>query len=96
MIRNFLDVATAKLWNGMPAHDMRGDLLRRATYRLRMLDRESDISDLIPRGLVILNGPRQGQFAIPVRHPWWICFRWCDGECADVEVVDFDVEEGLS
>lgn len=95
MIRNFANAATARIWNGIAAHNLDGDLLRRAFQRLRMLDIESEIDGLVPLGLTILKAPRRGQFAIPIAHSYWICFRWCDGECSDVEVVDFDVEEGL-
>lgn len=39
--------------------------------------------------LEALKGKRAGQHGIGINNQWRICFVWRDGECTDVEVVDY-------
>ena len=34
-------------------------------------------------------GKRQGQHSIRINQQWRICFQWKNGDCYDVEVVDY-------
>jgi proteic killer suppression protein len=36
-----------------------------------------------------LSGDREGQHSIRINQQWRICFRWKNGDCYDVEIVDY-------
>ena len=48
-----------------------------------------DLSPLKSVGLHKLKGDRKGQWAMNVKGPWRICFRFKDGDAWDVEIVDY-------
>lgn len=59
---------------------------------LAMLDAATALSDLSPLksvGLHKLSRDREGQWPMKVNGPWWICFRFKDGDAWDVEIVDY-------
>jgi proteic killer suppression protein len=65
---------------------------QRARRKLRMLNSAETLADMvIPPGnrLERLSGDRGGQFSIRINEQWRICFRWSDGDCFDVEIVDY-------
>jgi len=39
--------------------------------------------------LELLKGDRKGQMSIRINEQWRICFKWADGDCYDVEIVDY-------
>ena len=39
--------------------------------------------------LEALKGERKGQYSIRINDQWRICFRWKNGNAADVEIVDY-------
>lgn len=47
------------------------------------------ISPLKSVGLHKLKGDRKNQWAITVKGPWRICFRFRDGSVYDVQIVDY-------
>lgn len=36
-----------------------------------------------------LRGDRRGQHSLRINDRWRVCFRWVDGNCHDVEIVDY-------
>jgi proteic killer suppression protein len=65
---------------------------QRARRKLRMLNSATTLEDLVvPPGnrLERLSGYRAGQFSIRINEQWRICFRWSDGDCFEVEIVDY-------
>jgi proteic killer suppression protein len=57
-----------------------------------MLNNSTELSDLqIPpsNNLESLKGDRKGQYSIKVNDQWRICFEWKDGDCYNVEIVDY-------
>ena len=36
-----------------------------------------------------LKGDRKGQHSIKVNDQWRICFEWKDGDCYNIEIVDY-------
>ncbi len=57
-----------------------------------MLDNAAQLTDLlIPPGnrLEALKGDRKGQHSIRVNDQIRICFDWKDGDCYEVEIVDY-------
>jgi proteic killer suppression protein len=65
---------------------------RIARRKLLVLHRAGDLHDLaVPPGnrLEALKGERRGQHSIRINDQWRICFRWEDGNCYDVEIIDY-------
>jgi proteic killer suppression protein len=63
-----------------------------ARRKLRMLNNSSRINDLrVPPSnrLELLKGDRKGQYSIRVNDQWRICFEWMEGDCYNVEIVDY-------
>jgi len=57
-----------------------------------MLHTAIDLTDLrVPLGnrLEALKGDREGQYSIRVNDQYRLCFRWEDGNAAEVEIVDY-------
>lgn len=57
-----------------------------------MLNNSSRISDLrVPPSnrLELLKGDRKGQYSIRINDQWRICFEWMEGDCYNVEIVDY-------
>jgi len=57
-----------------------------------MLNNAQTLDDLrIPPGnrLEALKGDRKGQWSIRVNDQLRICFTWREGDCHDVEIVDY-------
>jgi plasmid maintenance system killer protein len=89
MIRNFKDRTIAKIWYGIATRHMPRSLMPLARKRLNMLDLAGDLSELTRRGVVSVSDEPEGWCMMPITTRWWIRFLWCDGECADVQIVDF-------
>ncbi|MCL1553680.1 type II toxin-antitoxin system RelE/ParE family toxin [Xanthomonas nasturtii] len=57
-----------------------------------MLNAAAHLDDLrIPPAnrLEALKGERRGQYSIRINDQWRICFRWMEGDVAEVEIVDY-------
>lgn len=92
MIKSFKDKRTAQLSEGRIPKGLPGDVLKRATNKLFMLDTVTRLEDLrIPPSnmLEALKGDRAGQHSIRVNLQWRICFVWENGDAYDVELVDY-------
>jgi proteic killer suppression protein len=48
-----------------------------------------DLSPLKSIGLHELEGDRRDQWAMTIKGPWRLCFRFEDGSATDVEIVDY-------
>ncbi|MBJ7310335.1 type II toxin-antitoxin system RelE/ParE family toxin [Rugamonas sp. CCM 8940] len=92
MILNFRDKMTALVWNGTLVHGLPVTVQNVARRKLRMLNSALLLGDLrAPPGnrLEALKGARKGQYSIRINQQWRICFLWQDGDCAEVEIVDY-------
>lgn len=68
------------------------DLHRAARRKLLFLHDADEFSDLkVPPGnrLEAMKGDLKGYHSIRVNDQWRIIFRWKDGNCYDVKVVDY-------
>ena len=57
-----------------------------------MIGDAAELNDLrVPPAnrLEALKGERKGQYSIRINDQWRICFRWKNGNAADVEIVDY-------
>jgi proteic killer suppression protein len=92
MIRSFGTKDTANVWFGIPVKRFPKDVQELARRKLRMLNNSTSIQDLVlPRGngLEQLKGDRKGQFSIRLNERLRICFLWKDGDCNEVEIVNY-------
>jgi proteic killer suppression protein len=92
VIKSFDDDETAKIWSGEFSRKLPTDIQDIARRKLRMLNNSHNINDLrMPRAnrLELLKGDRKGFFSIRINDQWRICFRWIQGDCHDVEIVDY-------
>jgi len=92
MIRSFRSRAERSIWHGKVAPSLPMPIQLRARRKLRMLNSAESLADCaVPPGnrLERLSGNRTGQFSIRINEQWRICFHWLDGDCFDVEIVDY-------
>ena len=92
MIQSFKCKETEKIWSGEFSRKLPSDIQKIMRRKLRMLNNSTELSDLqIPpsNNLESLKGDRKGQHSIKVNDQWRICFEWKDGDCYNVEIVDY-------
>jgi len=92
MIKAFASKETEKLFRREVSRALPMDIQRKARQKLEVLDAAEKLDDLkIPpgNGLEKLSGNREGQYSIRINQQWRICFRWKNGDCYDVEIVDY-------
>ncbi|MEW5938670.1 MAG: type II toxin-antitoxin system RelE/ParE family toxin [Chloroflexota bacterium] len=92
MIKTFADKETEKLFQRTQSRSLPVDIQRKARVKLEILDAAEKLDDLkVPPGnrLEKLSGDREGQHSIRINQQWRICFRWKNGDCYDVEIVDY-------
>jgi len=92
VIAGFADRETERVWNGEVSRRRPIQIQAVARRKLRMLDAAQRLDDLrIPPAnrLEALKGQRAGQHSIRINDQWRICFFWRDGQCSQVEIVDY-------
>jgi toxin HigB-1 len=92
MIRSFGSKDTASIWQGIAVKRFSRDVQTTARRKLRMMNNSQHLQDLtVPPGnrLEILKGDRKGQHSIRINDRLRICFLWKDGDCYEVEIVDY-------
>lgn len=91
MIRGFRCRETEKVFQRRYSKRF-GRIQRVALRKLLILDAADKLADLrSPPGnrLERLSGDRHGQYSIRINDQWRICFRWKNGDAAEVEIVDY-------
>jgi proteic killer suppression protein len=92
VIRSFADKETERVWNGDISRRLPSQIQAIARRKLRMLDAAQRLDDLrIPPAnrLETLRAKRAGQHSIRINDQWRICFVWHEGQCDEVEIVDY-------
>jgi len=92
MIKTFAGKETEKLFQREASHALPTEIQRKARQKLEILDAAEKLDDLkVPPGsrLEKLHGDREGQHSIRINQQWRICFRWKNGDCYDVKIVDY-------
>jgi toxin HigB-1 len=92
MIRNFDDDETERIWNGVRSRKLPADIQKAARRKLRMINRAGEPHDLrVPLGnrLEELKAKRKGTYSVRINDQWRICFRWVEGDAADVRIEDY-------
>ena len=91
MIKNFRCKDTEKLFRDIQAETFK-NIDRLARKKLYILNASKTLEDLkSPPGnrLEKLTGDRLEQWSIRINDQWRICFHWKDGDCYQVEIVDY-------
>lgn len=91
MIKSFLCKDTEKLFQDFHVIAFKS-IERLARKKLYILNAAKIIEDLkSPPGnrLEKLTGDRLEQWSVRINKQWWICFKWQDGDCYQVEIVDY-------
>ena len=92
MIKTFGNKETEKLFQREVSRSFPPDIIRKARSKLEILDAAERLDDLkVPPGnrLEKLSGDREGQHSVRINQQWRICFRWKDGDCFNLEIVDY-------
>jgi proteic killer suppression protein len=92
VIRNFGDEEAERIWNGERSRKLPSDIQKTARRKLRMINRALKPHDLrVPRNnrFEELKGKRKGTYSVRINDQWRICFRWAEGEAADVRIEDY-------
>jgi len=92
MIKTFKCKETESIWKGEFSRKLPEDIQRAARAKLRMLNNSTTINDLrVPPSnhLETMQEYRKGDKSIRVNNQWRIVFSWEDGDCYDVEIVDY-------
>ena len=92
MIKTFASKETERLFQREASRLLLTDIRRKARQKLEILDAAEKLDDLkVPPGnrLEKLSGNRERQYSIRINQQWRICFRWKNGDCYDVEIVDY-------
>lgn len=96
MITSFADIGTEDVFNGLDSAAARRAcprsiwaIARRKLDQIRRVRRLQDLR--LPPGnrLEPLQGDRFGQYSIRINRQYRICFRWEDGNAAQVEITDY-------
>ena len=83
---------TEAIWRGRVSRRLPLEIRNVARRKLRMRNDAGGLRDLaIPPAIrpEALRGDRKGQPSVRINDRWRICFRWVDGNCRDVEIVDY-------
>lgn len=92
MIKSFGDPETEKIFGGLRAAKLPGQIQQRARLRLIQIHSSTSINDLrIPPGnrLEKLVGDRSGEWSVRINQQWRIVFRWDDGNAYEVRIEDY-------
>ena len=92
MILSFRSKEAQKIWRGEPSRRLPMSIQDVARRKLRMLNNARRLDDLrVPPAnrLEALKGDRKGQHSIRINDQWRICFFWREGQCDEVEIVDY-------
>jgi len=92
MIKTFASKETEKLFQREASRLLPKAIQRKARFKLEILDAVERLVDLkVPPGnrLEKSSGNHEGQYSIRINQQWRICFRWKNGDCYDVEIVDY-------
>lgn len=92
MIISYQSKETEKIRNGIKSLKFPIDIQDIARRKLRMMNSACEISDLrIPPGnrLETLKGKLKNKYSIRINDQWRIVFEWSNGNCYNVEIVDY-------
>ena len=92
MIGSFKSKETEKIWKGIISNKLPIEIQERARRKLRIINNSVTLNDLrIPPSnkLEQLKGNRKDQYSIRINDQWRICFNWENGNCYNIEIVDY-------
>ena len=91
-IKNFKDKEAERIFKGYFSKKLPQQIQRKARMRLVQLHTAASVEDLrLPPSnhLEQLSGDRKGQHSIRINNQYRVCFKWNDGNVAEVEITDY-------
>ena len=92
MIISFNSRDAENIWDGIKSKRLPLEIQKRARRKLRMLNNSNELKDLLippSNRLESLKGNRKGQYSIRINDQWRICFNFENGNCYNVEIIDY-------
>ena len=92
MIKSFRCKETKRVFSRRFSKKLPVSIQEGSRQKLVILDSATTLNDLrIPPGnrLEELKDNREGQHSIRINRQWRICFEWKNGDCYNVEIVDY-------
>lgn len=92
MIKDFGDIETEKIWNGVFSKKLPYEIQNIARRKLRMINNAQDIIDLkIPpsNNLEKLKGNLNKYYSIRMNIKWRIIFIWSKNDAYSVQIIDY-------
>lgn len=92
MIKSFADKETERIYHQQFSRKLPQSIQRIGLRKLIMIDNAERIDDLrVPPAnhLELLHGDREGQYSIRINQQFRICFVYDNGDCYNVEIVDY-------
>lgn len=92
MIKSFKCKETELIWEGRFSKKLPQDIQRVAKRRLLALDNSKTLNDLRSppsNHLETMQEYRKGDKSIKINDQWRIVFVWVDGDCCEVEIIDY-------
>jgi proteic killer suppression protein len=92
MIKSFNCKETELIWKGEFSRKLPQSIQRTARAKLRMLNNSKTLIDLRSppsNHLETRQDYRKGDKSIKINDQWRIVFTWTDGDCHEVEIIDY-------
>ena len=92
----FANKATEDIWDGIDSKVARKalppnlhDVARRRLFAINAATCLADLGFPPGNRLEALAGDRKGQHSIRINGQYRVCFRWREGGCTEIEIVDY-------
>ena len=92
MIKDFGDIESEKIWNGIRSKKLPNEIQDVARRKLRIINNAQNVNDLrIPPAnrLEKLKGELQEYYSLRINNPWSIIFKWINDDAYDIRIVDY-------
>jgi proteic killer suppression protein len=92
MIKDFGDIESEKIWNGIRSKKLPNEIQDVARRKLRIINNAQNVNDLrIPPAnrLEKLKGALQEYYSLRINNPWRIIFKWINDDAYDIRIVDY-------
>lgn len=92
MIKSFKSKETERIFNREYSLKLPSSIQRVALRKLWMINASVSLNDLkIPPSnhLEKLKSSQKGLYSIRINDQWRICFKWCENDAYEVEIIDY-------
>ena len=92
MIGSFGDRLTQRVWEGLRARRLPGEVQQVGRRKLRMINSAQSLQDLLvppANRLEKLKGNLIDYYSIRINDQWRVIFQWKDGKAERVQILDY-------